>query len=405
MSQRGIPVLRKTTKDTKTGKVSHRRSSGHFGSQTPQEKTTAEPKKDTAKNNKKAGKTGKSQNAMPSMETQTDDMTHPRDEELHKKMDLLTTRFDNVEKVCDEYKTSLEYTQEEVKDLKEENETLKDYIRELGLEVQRNTFAIERLSTKHGNLEGLVKKKNLIFEGVPEQQGGRENLHETVCALFEQMGVKKAIEYDAIYRLGQKPGKFPRPILISFMRLDDRNMIYTGRTRLRNTQHFQKVWVSEDVTAQERRFRGVIREVAKEARSQGSRCIATPNSVTIDEKKYTEMNLEELPPNVAVEKIRMKKLGDTIAYRSEHAPFSNLYKAEVPMGRHVYLCSEQAFRHTRAIENKNIGVAARIFWSRDPYEMMEMDKNLVVSEEWKAKEDFVLFKAMFKKYEANEELR
>ena len=36
---------------------------------------------------------------------------------------------------------------------------------------------------------------------------------------------------------------------------------------------------------------------------------------------------------------------------------------------------------------------------------MELDRNMPVSEVWKKKEDFVLFKCMFRKYEANEDLR
>ena len=100
----------------------------------------------------------------------------------------------------------------------------------------------------------------------------------------------------------------------------------------------------------------------------------------------------------------MKKYGDTIAYGSEHATFSNLYPAKVPMKRN-YLCSEQAFRHIRATENNKPNIAARIWWSRNPYDMMEMDRDMPLSEEWKKKEDFVLFNCVFRKYEENEELR
>ena len=130
-----------------------------------------------------------------------------------------------------------------------------------------------------------------------------------------------------------------------------------------------------------------------------------PTSVTINDRKYTEDNLDELPPACAVEKIKMKKLGDTIAYGSENAPFSNLYPAKVPMNKKNYLSSEQAFRHTRATENNYPNVAARILWSRDPYDLMDLDRNIVLTEEWKKKEDFVLFKCIFRKYEANEDLR
>ena len=58
---------------------------------------------------------------MPTMETQTDAPSQSRDDDLHEKMDKLANHFDNVEKRCEEYKTSLE-----VKELKEENTSLKE---------------------------------------------------------------------------------------------------------------------------------------------------------------------------------------------------------------------------------------------------------------------------------------
>ena len=336
---------------------------------------------------------------------QTDYEGPVRDEELHKKIDILVERFNHVEKVCDDFKASLECTQEEVTELKEENAALKGTLKELSLEIQRNTYAIQKMSTRQENMEVMARRKNIIFEGVPESQGPRENLHETVCNILSELGINKSISYEAAYRIGSKAGKYPRPLLVSFVRLDDRNLVFANRANLRNSQYLSRVWITEDVTPRTRRARNVIREVAKEARNQGVRCLATPNSVTLNDRKFTEDNLNDLPPECAVEKIKMKKISDTIAYGSEHAPFSNLYPAKVPMNKRNYLSSEQAFRHTRATENKHHNVAARILWCRDPYEMMDLDKNLAVTTEWKAKEDFVLFKCMFRKFEASEELR
>ena len=404
MSRPSIPRLRKVTKNPLTGKLHHRRVNGH----NQNTNITPVPLFSNPTDTRLIRDRKTASMAMPTAETQTDAPQAHRDEELHMKLDKLTERFSGIDKACADYRESLEFTQAEVKELKEENAVLKDNLYDLSIEMQRNTYAIQKLTTKQGNLETSTRKRNLVLEGVPEhqqQQGGRENLHEVICSLFSEMGIAKPIDYDLAFRIGNRPGRAPRPILISFIRLDDRNLIYTNRSQLRKSRSFQKVWVSEDVTPQTRRSRNVIREVAKEARNQGVRCQATPGSVTINNRRYTEANLDDLPQEYAVEKIKMKKLGDTIAYNSEHAPFSNLYPTAVPLGKHVYLCSEQAFRHTRAEENNHHNVAARILWSRDPYEMMELDKDLPVSEEWKQKEDFTLFKCMFRKYEVNEELR
>ena len=395
------PTLRQTTRNPKTGEVIHRKLSGHI-TNTPE---TNSPSKDPQTPPRGSTNIKPSTTNMPVVETQTETPHQPKDEELHQKMDKLADRFENVEKKCDDYKTSLEFTQEEVKDLRDENIALKESLRDLSLEIQRNTYAIQKLSANQENMETNMRKRNLIFEGIPEMQAGRENLHATVCQIFTEMEIEKPIDYDAAYRIGSKQGKYPRQLLISFIRQDDRDMVYLRRMRLSKSQHFKRVWVSEDVTPRTRRARNVIREVAKEARNNGARCQATPSSVTINEVKYTEENLEDLPSQFAAEKTKMKKIGDTIAYGSEHAPLSNLYPATVPIKKRNYLSSEQAFRHIRATENKQHNIAARILWSRDPYDIMALDRNMAVTEEWKKKEDLELFKCMFRKYEANEDLR
>ena len=146
---------------------------------------------------------------MPSTETQTEMAHQHRDEELHKKLNFLAERFNVVEKNQEDFKTSLKFTQEEVKDLKEENESLKESLLEMSLEIQRNTYAIQKLTGKQANLETNTKKKNLILEGVPElqQRDSRENLQDTICAIFAEMGISKPIDYDLAYRIGNYEGK------------------------------------------------------------------------------------------------------------------------------------------------------------------------------------------------------
>ena len=133
---------------------------------------------------------------MPAIETQTEGTVQgpPIDEELHRKLNILVDRFDKIEKISDVYKFSLEFTQEEVKELKAENTALKEALNDLSLEIKRNTFAIQGLTTEQENLDTAIRKHNLIFEGVPERQ---------------EIGISKPVEYNAVYRIGQKQGKYP----------------------------------------------------------------------------------------------------------------------------------------------------------------------------------------------------
>ena len=242
------PSLRNKITNPRTGKTHHRRTASHQAPGTPVNKPALT--QNNIRDSPQISTKPKASQKMPTMETQTDNNFPLRDEEMHKKLDALAERFTCVETDSTQFKTSLEFTQNEVDVLKEENIALKDMVSELSLEIKRNTYAIEKLGTKHENLQISTRKRNLIFEGVPETQGGRENLHDTICKLFAELGVAKPIDYDLAYRIGQNQGKYPRPIFISFIRLDDRNLIYSSRTHLRNSRHLSRVWISEDVTPQ-----------------------------------------------------------------------------------------------------------------------------------------------------------
>ena len=99
-----------------------------------------------------------------------------------------------------------------------------------GERTEGRKHAIQKLTKKQGNLETSTKKRNLVFDSIPEQQqqGSREILHDIICSMFSDMGIAKPIDYDLAYRVGAKVGRTPRPILVSFIRLDDRNIIYAA---------------------------------------------------------------------------------------------------------------------------------------------------------------------------------
>ena len=166
-----ILTLRKTIKDPRTGQLHIRKSSGHCQPDGGEldtsilETTETENSPTTLLNTDTQLTT-----IMPAAETQTEGtaQTSLRDEEMHRKLDTLVDRFDKIEKISGEYEVSLEFTQDQVKGLKEENAVLREALQELSLECKRNTHAIQGLTTKQENLDTITRKRNLVFEGLPE---------------------------------------------------------------------------------------------------------------------------------------------------------------------------------------------------------------------------------------------
>ena len=74
----------------------------------------------------------------------------------------------------------------------------------------------------------MSKKRNLIFEGVPELENGRrEDVDKTVCDIIELLSVKKSINFEACYRMGPTSNSYPRAIMVSFERQADWEAIYS----------------------------------------------------------------------------------------------------------------------------------------------------------------------------------
>ena len=165
---------------------------------------------------------------------------------------------------------SLEFSYKEIADLKRENANLKQKLGSLETEDKRTQFQVRDVAEKLDRLDSITKKKNLIFDGVQESEGRREETDKVIGRLFDQLQVGKGIEFEACYRVGPYSKSRPRSILVSFNRQSDRDLVYSRRMDLNRTADFQRVWMNEDISPASRRKREIIKLISREARDQGT---------------------------------------------------------------------------------------------------------------------------------------
>ena len=145
--------------------------------------------------------------------------------------------------------SSLEFSQQEIESLKKENADLKKKMGVLEIEDKRKQFQATAVEDKLDRLETLVKKKNLLIEGVPEPVDQREDIENTVGGLFDELSVGKGISFEACYRMGTYNRNRSRPIMVSFEKQADKYLVYARRMELRSTAHFRRVWFFGDLGA------------------------------------------------------------------------------------------------------------------------------------------------------------
>ena len=321
-------------------------------------------------------------------------------------LSMISERSTNLGGTVRELTASLEFSQQEIVALKQENEEMKKKLEAVVLEDKKTQFQVEAVEDKVDRLETSSKRNNLIVEGLPEPDGRREDVEKTIGQLFDQLSVNKGVNFEACYRMGSYTKGKPRPIFLSFEKMADRNLLYAKRMDLRHTADYQRVWINEDLGPISKRKRGIIRLIAKEAALQGIDCRTGKYAVHIDNVKYDHNNLTDLPPRLQPTHLKQVLVNQrTLAYQSEHAPLSNFFPAQVKIGQLVFFCAEQAFQFIRAkTVNKNL-IATKIYLTRDVHVVKQLGNELGTSKEWEDKQFEVMYTCLKKKFVQNQDLQ
>ena len=298
----------------------------------------------------------------------------------------LTNKSGNLEKKVDELCASLEFSQKEIDDLKAENISLKRQLEDVETEEERSRFQIKSVEDKLDKVETYGKKKNLIIEGLQEEDGGREDIEKTIRDLFDQLNLDRGLEFDACYRVGGFNRNRTRPILLSFLKQADRELVYMKRTELRRTVSYAHVWINEDLGAESKKTRNMVRLITKQTLLQGVDHKTGKYAIHVDRTRYDDKNFDELPPSLRPASLKQIKLDEKIiAYQSEYAPFSNFFPSKIIIGRHTFVSAEQAFQFLHAKTMNKMLAATRIYLARDPRDIKRMGDDLGTSDEWEAK--------------------
>ena len=301
---------------------------------------------------------------------------------------------------------SLEFSQHEVDALKIENAELKKRMASLETEDRRTQFQVTTVEDKMDRLETLVKKKNLLIEGIPEPVDRKEDVEKKVCELFDQLSINTVLTFEACYRMGAYNKNRTRPILVAFEKQSDRDAVYAKRMDLKNTTDYQRVWLNEDLGAQSKRKRNMIRLISKEAQQQGVDCRTGKYSLLVDKKRYDHSNLEDLPPRLHPTQLKQVQIDEkTIAYQSEYAPFSNFYPSQIKAGSHSFFCLEQVFMFLKAKTLNKTLLATKIFLSRDVHYIKSIGTELGTSDEWELRKFDVMYECVKRKFEQNPDLK
>ena len=320
-------------------------------------------------------------------------------------LDTLGNKSTSLTGMVSDLRESLEFSQKEIDMLKAENRELRQKVSDLETEESRSAYQLNRLDDKIDRVDTQSRRKNLIFDGVPEKDS-KEDVVKTIWNLFDQLNINARMDFDACYRQGNYNPNRTRPILISFQTLNDPDMVYSSRMNLRKTMSYKQVWINEDLGPTSKKTRNLIRSITKKAQAEGIDCRSGKYALQVNKEKFDGNKLDELPPPLHPSNIKQFDLDEkTVVYQSEYAPFSNMFPVCIVIGQYKFISLEQAYQFFCAKTMNKLLAATKIYLSRNQVEIKRMGDDLGQSDLWDAKKFDIMYICLKKKFEQNAELK
>ena len=192
-----------------------------------------------------------------SLKSSIDALNHVMTEgfaKIHSDVDNLRLEFKaelaGIKSTINDLETSLNSTQQDVKDLEENakkmtedhtetSEALKSKIAELESQLKE---AVEH----NTRLEQYTRRENLRFNMITESE--EEDCKTLVLDIIhKELAIDvPGIRFHAVHRVGKQTEGRPRPIIARFVCREDRDLVWSRRGKLKHSTVFENAYITED---------------------------------------------------------------------------------------------------------------------------------------------------------------
>ena len=213
-----------------------------------------------------------------------------------------------------------------------------------------------------------------------------------------------------IHRMGKPPQQGyddgPRPIILTFTKKTSKGIVYSNVKKLANMPQWKGLSVGDDLTLTQQNCTRDLRVVAANAKAKGHEVKLTNMGVSIDKHQYKHEDLDTLPHNLTLERIKTLRLDTAVVFQSKHSVLSNMYPARVKYDGFYYTSVEQGYQHQAALLSNAPSIASKVLCTDCPYEAKRLSKKLKVDPKWdEARQVKTLEALQMSKFSLNKTLR
>lgn len=208
-------------------------------------------------------------------------------------LDTVNTRIDGVMKDVQELKTSLQFSQGQIDDLRGMERKMDSFEVHLQqLSSQCTNSDISDIVTQVDFLENQSRRNNVIIDGL-SQENAFESWSDSEKKIREFMSTmlkidSKSIEIERAHRIGnlkQNAGR-PRPIVVKFLRYKDKELILAkAKAHLKRTG----IYVNEDFSDRIRKKRAELLPAMKQAREKGNFAVISYDKLIVKPRQHQQM--------------------------------------------------------------------------------------------------------------------
>ena len=242
-------------------------------------------------------------------------------------------------------------------ELKAQNETLKEEVKNLKFLNSEKDKQIDELRIRIEKLEAYSRYPNVVVSNIPETEG--ENLfnwfHDTFLKkadLYNKGPSIQTIHLDKIHRIGYKPVQRPsspsppqpRKILIRLSSHRDKDRVMKTKQELRK----HKIFIDHHYTPELEQQRKPLYPIAAIARKKGYRATVIDNYLLINGRRYTIQQLNLLPTDLQDARFHCIRTPKQVSFLGFRCPLSNFYKCTFTYHGQTYTSTEQFIQITKA---------------------------------------------------------
>ena len=192
-------------------------------------------------------------------------------------------------------------------------------------------------------------------------------------------------------------------MIVIFPTVTEKAAVFRNLKNLQGKKNWSKVYFNDDLTETQAKEQRDLRTLAAYAKSKGYTARVKAGNLLLDGRVFKYQDISRLPGDISPELAKTLHILDdkAVVFQSQHSPLSNLHPCNIIYRGEVFLSSESAFQHTKAVVCGYRREAQQIKAERRAYKVKQLARGIKSTKEWEDMSEQVMREILIHKFQRN----